>query len=190
MSTVVLTPTHIAGDHCFVELTLDKRVYVDITQKKVFLDPTLRFALGLNGAIDQAQVDHPDTYAAVHHLLQSLKDPNKKIGKAGSPFFFTKEHYHFERLANILESEAAQILVTATNRYALYVSKSNTLVGVTHLPQHFGIGTGGGYAAGLLIGGMDLPDIWSIVNRFDPLTSCEYTMIPLSVLMEGASSDE
>jgi hypothetical protein len=181
MSTVVITPTHIACDHNVVHTLYPHTTAVDLTYRKLFMPPDRRFVIGLVGEFSPSKIDTEETYKAFDQIIQEL---STQLNTPGLEFdtsaFFNMNP--FIQLEKVVDVDGRIFIVTKTLRYIVFRTKESKRWGAKHLSAYAGIGSGGMIAAGLLIGGMALGDIWEPLHAIDTLSSVEHTSIPLSSL--------
>lgn len=180
MSTVLLTPTHLACDHGLMKFTYPSSTHVDPTYYKIYRSPNRQFYIGTVGDFHPEEVDHPETYAAVQLLIQRSMNIVKHKGVTSWKF---RPEDEAKRFINVFDASGHTLLVTKTTRYILSTPDKpdgNILGDVCG--EYVGLGTGGDYGMGLLRGGISLDNIWSEIHRFDPVTSLHHSCMALADL--------
>lgn len=189
MSTVVLTPTHIASDHTVVYKCFPHETKVDLNHKKLFVDSSKKFIIGTCGDYVPEKIELPEVQDAVAFLLSYLISHQNVDGGELVPFFDGKEdqlHFPLKKsvntFKNYFDTDARTFLVSKHYRFCItHSAKLNILAG-KRIGDYAGVGSGGMIATGLLLGKMPLEEIWEPLHRLDKQTSVEHTTIPLSSL--------
>ena len=179
MTTVVLTPTHIASDHCKVILNNFRETVVDLQHKKIFIHPDNKFILATQGTFDPDKIQDSTTMESIRLACQKLR----KLYK-GSPLKCTEDSV-IETLVSICEVETRFYLIMKDLRLSLIIKPKYISVGPC--ADYCGLGSGGNMATGMLLGGMSIFDIWDKLSSMNSVTSKQHTVISLDILEDFES---
>jgi len=180
MTTVVLTPTHMASDHCVVRRGFPSETSVSLDNQKIFISPKKTMMIGAAGALNAAEVNHPNTWEVLGLILTYYLAQIAENGLDSGGTYLDDDRVPMKNYAAVLDPDGTTFLVTRRYRFAI-TSRGGSFY-IKELNSYAGIGTGGMYAAGLCAGGMNIHDIWPTVHKFDHLSSVEHTVIPISSL--------
>ena len=181
MSTVVLTPTHIASDHSVIHDTYPHTTVIDQSYQKIFIDPDKKFILGTVGEFNPHQIDTPETYALLEDLIREIIVQSYLKG-FGFNLIVPIQKDVTKGLEKVLDSGGHSFLVTKTHRYLYYRENESRIWCAKRCDNYTGIGSGGMAAVGLLLGKIPLPQIWQPLHLLDKVSSVEHTSIPLKIL--------
>jgi hypothetical protein len=179
MSTVVLTPTHIACDHTVVQQYIPHETRVDLNHTKLFVDPHKQYIFGTVGKFIPGDVNSDVVHAAMKKIISEY-DIHLRIVKHNDVEFIFQDM--FAPISRVFDRTGEIIVVTRSHRFVLYYNKKEESWYARQCSDYFGIGSGGMIAAGMLVGKRKLPDIWKYVNQINPVTSVEHTSIPIKSL--------
>lgn len=182
MSTVLLTPTHIGSDHMVVTETIPVTMKVDVNHPKIFASDDKTFIYALVGEYD------PDWMITekIQSLLQKICEQIYKLtftDKNPKTILAIRDKDIIRDYRALLGKSFQISLVTKKTRHLVYNTGDRELK-CQELGDYSGMGSGGVIAKGLVLGGMDIHDIWKIVNEMVPNSSAANTVIPLSLLRD------
>jgi hypothetical protein len=192
MSTVVLTPTHMACDHTVLHTTYPHQAVVDCHHQKIFIPPHKKYIIGHVGEFNPDDINRDETWDHLGLLLALLVAHQNnngftvyvfldQINLADTDQFLNckKALDYYKKTFDFLSKT---IIATKTQRFIIqYDTEHHHLFGRAVGP-YVGIGSGGMLAAGMLIGKMPLETIWEPLNKMDTQTSREHTSVALSSL--------
>lgn len=175
MSTVILTSTHIGSDHCVVTKTFPHTTYVDIKHKKIFVDCSKQFIYATVGDFDPKKIGGKVARSFMRLLIEIAMDAKQNIINVNDEDLITLFDAYLDRGGHTL-------LITQTTRHLVYYSKLNSCLKIAEVDQVIGIGAGGNYAEGLILGDIPIEDIWKIIAVHEPVSSEAHTIINLDIL--------
>jgi hypothetical protein len=184
MSTVVLTPTHIASDHAFLEKTYPHQRTVDLNHPKIFIHPKKIYLIGVVGAYLPDRVDSIETWDVMGTLFTFILSTVISDGLQGGHIAFDQPDI-VATFTDVFEPGAHVFLVTKDYRFVLKYKTDRKCVIAKKVGPYAGIGSGGMYAAGLAMNTKNVADIFKPLHQLDHLTSEEHTVIALSQLTGG-----
>lgn len=179
MSTVLLTPTHIASDHCVIRTAHPLQAKVDLTHRKLFIPEHRQFAIATVGEYYPQDIDDPIIYQAVEDMLTIMISHLNTTGK--SVYQFEEENPAAVKYRKVVDLSTRSFWVTRRHRFVIHHNTSGHLA-VMASDDIGGMGSGGFIGIGLLKGGRTIHNVWKDLNRLDPTTSVEHTVISLSSL--------
>lgn len=185
MSTILLSPTHIASDHTVVENTLPHRTYVDINHPKMFVSPDNQFVIAITGKYDKKEMVSEEYMNLFKGTLSILVDWEKR---SDNDIINLKNDIIIEFFKSLIDNNKSSImLVTKLYRFIIKYNDVLSIVQLKRIPKYAAMGTGGWIGMGLLEGGIKIEDTFKIVSRWDPLTSEQYSLINLEDLDDFVS---
>lgn len=181
MTTVVFTDTHAAHDHCVVSMEKPMTNRVDMEHRKIFISPDHRFMIGISGIFNPAQVDTPRFYESVEQIIQFIFDRRRRdhtkssvlmAMQDGAPLVYVKRRVQLDGV----------IFVTKDHRFKL--KKFDDRLHAISIGDMVSLGSGGPFAIGMLLGGMDInsEELWENVHQLDYQSSVAHTVYDLSIL--------
>lgn len=179
MSTVLLTPTHIACDHTVVFQTHPTVAKIIPKPTKMFIPKHRRFAVLTVGNYDPKQINTPVVFSALEDILTRLI---KAFELTGDTSFPLKPSDTVNTFLKTFDPTAKTFLVTKEYRFVLHTNKQKDFVDATVCDDFVGSGSGGMFGVGLLVGGMAITDIWETLHGIDPLTSVKHTIVEIASL--------
>lgn len=180
MSTVVITPTHIACDHMVVDQTIPHESRVDTNHMKIFVHPENKFLFSLTGNFDPAFMQTQTMFDFVEMLLSECSNKSEEHKDLG--LLAIEDKTIVSLYLKTLPKDHEFFIVTDTKRYALFYIEKYNCIAIKIIGDIHGVGTGGPFAVGLLRGGMSIYDIWETLNTMERTSSVAHTIIPLSIL--------
>ena len=182
MSTIVMTPDHIACDHAYYPSTFPQTMAVDPGRSKIFISEDDSFLYAAVGDYDPDIAMSSDCENMVRDLIAIIEQ--KFAEEPGLSIDFLKTD-HADIISRYLKYlDDMTFIVAGTNRYVIMYSQKTEQLVVAHASKFVGGGTGGAFAEGLLHGGMDIRSIWKPLNRLCGTSSIERTIVDLSTFKE------
>lgn len=181
MTAVILTPTHIASDHCRVSMDSDNVTIVDKLHPKIFIDHRKRFILGMQGTFFPEVITTPESmdkiYLIVRHIEEQLTHQNltKTFVEVDNPNIL-------EIAKEFFSEDVRYVIVTKRKRFGVKVEEDGSKIVAAMAGSYLGLGSGGHLAEGLLLSGLSIYDIWKPLSLMDELCSEEHTIVDLSIL--------
>jgi hypothetical protein len=182
MSTVVLTPTHMASDHAVTHLDFPHKYVVDIDHPKIFVAPHRFFMIGLCGEFLPERVNEKETWDLVATIfsLALAHHVNSGFSNGGIPLDDKKILDHYLK---VFDRDGRLFIVDRYYRFVVkYVGQYKQLQ-VRIAGDYAGIGTGGMIAAGLAMRTPKLKDVFRVLHELDHYSSKEHTIVPISSLL-------
>ncbi len=179
MSTVLITPTHLACDHTVVFQTHPVVAKTVTKPTKIFIPKHRKFAILTVGNYDYNQINTPEVFSAMEDILTRLINASQVTGSCVFPLKTTDT---VDLFLKVFDKGSKTFIVTKKHRFVLYVDKDTNLVDARVCNDFIGTGTGGLIGVGLLVGGMKITDIWETLHNLDPLTSEKHTIIEIASL--------
>ena len=181
MSTVVLTPTHIASDHNVVHKTFPHETVTNLDHPKIYISPSRKFLFGTTGEFLPTDLDCPEVYLHISDIMGNLIGQQINHGLIAN-MAIPSISVNMKKYEEVFDRTGKTFLVSRNYRFLIYYSQKHKEWIGRQVAAYSGIGSGGALATGLLTGGMDIRDIWTPLHEFDNLSSVEHTIIPLSIL--------
>jgi hypothetical protein len=178
MSTIALTPTHIAQDHTVGSVGIPITLTIDPKHPKLFISQDNTFIIGMTGIYDPVNV-RDDLFLAEMSKLLDLCSNRDKRGYIDTPRFMDEI---------IMDTMGTNPMFLVSKTQRVVVKKweesdgSKSRIGLYDAGEYACLGAGDLFMEGALAGGASLAEAYAIGNRYDFLTSKTFTAIALSDL--------
>ncbi len=191
MSVVIVTPTHIACDHCVVLHERPTKVIIDRNHFKFFVSPDNTFVYGISGEFDPEEISSDNYFQYIREIFRVVLSHHSENRNFGSVLVDNKRFKDIDKMNEFLKKHFKELtsflLVSKTHKFCVHAadtSDKGPSLFFKSLGDFNAIGICQGYAMGLLIGGDDLKTTFEKLSHMSPLVSAEFSSFELSNLSD------
>lgn len=181
MSNIILTPTHIACDHLFVDLIYNHKTSIDTNRLKIIFSPDNQFCVAAYGDCDYNEIKNKNSMDIIKIILKKLYEW-KDLANISSGYSFPKDDKLTSTLMVWFGYGLDSFLITKDVRFVIsHISSENKFI-ARFCDEYASVGTGRDIALGLLDTGLPIPEIYKTLNTYTTVVSEECSIFDLSNL--------
>lgn len=192
MSVVIVTPTHIACDHCVVFHVRPAKVVIDRQHFKFFVSPDNTFVFGISGDFDPGEISSSEYFEYIEQIFKVIIFQHKQNRDAGPFLVDNKLFKDFDKISKFLIKYFGDLtsffLISKRHRFCVHAANTSDKgpsLFFKPTDNFSAIGICQGYAMGLLLGGYDLKTTFEKLSQMSPFVSAEFSSFELSNLSDA-----
>ena len=145
MTAVILTPTHIASDHCRVTMDSDNVTVVDKLHPKIFIDHRRRFILGMQGTFFPEVIDTPKAMDKIYQIISHIEE-KLTCSNLVKTFVEVDNPNILEIAKEFFSEDTRYIVVTKQKRFGIKLDEDGAKIVTAMAGSYLGLGSGGNLA--------------------------------------------